>query len=336
MGQIKGKCCSFLFLTLISIKLFVIINVYIRRNSKIVNVINVEDVVFENENNSFVIMNEKNVTMLLRPPDCSPDTRLMLLVSSGHDNTGARSGWRRRLSEVTSLAPPGWVRLVFLVSSCPRGARCEADLDREHDLHGDILHTSLEDGHRRLGYKILSGYIWTHLSCGQASHVVKTDDNVLMDLPALLHLAAHPLPGDSVTCGAGTPHRNHKTLRSDKPHMTGNWSTSKQELEDDIMPDFCCGFSYITSPKVVNKIKLTLKQMKLFILGWNQAIEGRQQAVPRHRDGADRGRPHHRRDQGEGRGQAGRHGAPHLAGLGVGHRALSMSLDDDYQVDILQ
>ena len=91
-----------------------------------------------------------------------------------------------------------------------------------------------------------------------------------------------------------------------------------------------------SGPELDNKIKLTLKRMKLFILGWNQVIESRQQALPRHRDGADRGRPHHRRDQGEGRGQAGRHGAPHLAGLGVGHRALSMSLDDDYQVDILQ
>ena len=38
--------------------------------------------------------------------------------------------------------------------------------------------------------------------------------------------------------------------RSDKPHMTGNWSTSKEVLEEDIMPDFCCGFSYITSPQV--------------------------------------------------------------------------------------
>ena len=141
--------------------------------------------------------------------------------------------------------------------SCQQGLPCQ-----RHRYHrrsrprgdcvgpGDILHTSLEDGHRRLGYKILSGYIWTHLSCGEASHVVKTDDNVVMDLPALLRLAAHPLPRDSVTCGAGTPHRNHKTLRSDKPHMTGNWSTTKEELEDDIMPDFCCGFTYITSPEV--------------------------------------------------------------------------------------
>ena len=231
------------------------------KKREIVEIVDVEDglgQIHDKESNTFQILNEKNVSILLRPPDCSPHTRLVLLVSSGHDNTGARSGWRRRLSEVTGLAPPDWVRLVFLVSSCPRGARCEADLDREHDLHGDILHTSLEDGHRRLGYKILSGYIWTHLSCGEASHVVKTDDNVLLDLPALLLLAAHPLPGDSVTCGAGTPHRNHKTLRSDKPHMTGNWSTSKQELEDDIMPDFCCGFTYITSPKVINKIKLAL------------------------------------------------------------------------------
>ena len=250
MGQIKRKCCSLLILTLISIKLFVIINVYIRRKSKIVNLVNVEDVAFENNNNSFVIMNERNVSILLRPPDCSPHTRLVLLVSSGHDNSGARSGWRRRLSQVTGLSPSSSLRLVFLVSSCARGARCEADLAREHGLHGDILHTSLEDGHRRLGYKILSGYIWTHLSCGEASHVVKTDDNVVMDLPALLRLAAHPLPRDSVTCGAGTPHRNHKTLRSDKPHMTGNWSTTKEELEDDIMPDFCCGFTYITSPEV--------------------------------------------------------------------------------------
>ena len=223
------------------------------KKKEIVQLVDVEEglgQVHDKESNTFQILNRKNVEILLRPPDCSPHTRLVLLVSSGHDNSGARSVWRRRLSEVTGPAQPDSPRLVFLVSSCPQGARCEADLSREHDLHGDILHTSLEDGHRRLGYKILSGYIWTHLWCGEASHVVKTDDNVLMDLAALLRLASHPLPGNSITCGAGTPHRNHKTLRSDKPHMTGNWSTSKQELEDDIMPDFCCGFSYITSPKV--------------------------------------------------------------------------------------
>merc|ERR1712198_185656 len=69
-------------------------------------------------------------------------------------------------------------------------------------------------------------------------------------MEALMSLTFNKMPKNSVTCGSGTPHRNMKTLRSSTPHMTGNWSTSKEELEDDIMPDFCCGFLYLTSPKV--------------------------------------------------------------------------------------
>ena len=41
-----------------------------------------------------------------------------------------------------------------------------------------------------------------------------------------------------------------KTLRSEKPHMLGNWSISKEELESDVVPDFCAGFLYVTTPKV--------------------------------------------------------------------------------------
>ena len=71
-------------------------------------------------------------------------------------------------------------------------------------------------------------------------------------------------------------------------------------------------------------------------LGWNQTTEDSQQAVPRVWDSADRGRAHHRGAQGEGRGGAGPHEAALLAGLGLAHRPLSVSLDDNYQVDILQ
>ena len=195
------------------------------KKKEIVELVDVEEglgQVHDKESNTFQILNKKNVEILLRPPDCSPQTRLVLLVSSGHDNSEARSVWRRRLSEVTGPAQSDTPRLVFLVSSCPQGARCEADLSREHDLHGDILHTSLEDGHRRLGYKILSGYIWTHLACSEASHVLKTDDNVLIDIPGLLSVTLstdHSSDGLSVLCGCGPPHRNMKTLLVSEPYL---------------------------------------------------------------------------------------------------------------------
>ena len=59
MELVKRNFCSFLFLTLISVKLFVIINVYIRRTSKNVSTVDVDEVVFQNEDDSYVIMNEK-------------------------------------------------------------------------------------------------------------------------------------------------------------------------------------------------------------------------------------------------------------------------------------
>ena len=201
--------------------------------------------VHDKQSNTFQILNEKNVRLLLRPPACSPDTRLVLLVSSGHDNIGARLAWRQRLAEVTQP-----LRLVFLVSSCTRGGRCGAKLYREHGLYGDILHTSLEDGHRRLGYKILSGYIWTHLSCGGASHVVKTDDNIILDLPGLVSASLAPGPplDLNVLCGCGPPHRNMKTMRNSSPRMLGNWSVPRSQLEADTVPDFCAGFLYSVTP----------------------------------------------------------------------------------------
>ena len=39
---------------------------------------------------------------------------------------------------------------------------------------------------RKLGYKILSGYVWSYLHCSSVKYVAKTDDNVVLDLDKLL------------------------------------------------------------------------------------------------------------------------------------------------------
>ena len=193
---------------------------------------------------------QRNVSVILSPPPCEGSERLLLMISSGPNNIESRGRWREAISGVGGGEGEGGLKVMFLVSSCQPGQDCPHQLEEEHRHHGDILQTSLLDGHRRLGYKILAGYVWAHQHCPGVGHVLKTDDNVVMDLPLLLSVSRHPLADGSITCGAGTPHRNMKTLRSDRPHMTGNWSTTKEELEDDIMPDFCCGFTYITTPGV--------------------------------------------------------------------------------------
>ena len=140
------------------------------------------------------------------------------------------------------------LKIVFLVAEPITEDRAEVQrwLETEAEAWGDILQPGLEDGHRKLGYKILAGmqrfigcnvysnigiagYVWSYLNCREVVLVGKTDDNVVLDLDTLMaearSLGVKGKDNDrgrrEVMCGSGTPHRNMKPLRSDRTHMTG-------------------------------------------------------------------------------------------------------------------
>merc|ERR1719357_1860289 len=168
------------------------------------------------------------------------------------------------------------VRLVFLVAQ----ANTEEDqrsLVEEDVSYGDIVQSSLKDGHRRLGYKILMGYVWTQTSWARAKYVGKTDDNVQLDMDKLLKILKQRknYQRDFIACSV--PSRNIGTGRSAKPRMRGNWSLTKDELDQDILPDFCSGFLYITTPKVgaeLVQVGLSLYNKKEVVVTEDYLIAG--------------------------------------------------------------
>ena len=112
------------------------------------------------------------------------------------------------------------------------------------------MQSSLPDGHRLLGYKILTGYVWVYTHCRHVQAVAKTDDNVHLDMQKLVDVTTVRKKVAENTIACTVPNRNLKTLRASRPHMRGNWSVTTEEYEEDIMPDFCTGFLYVTTPKV--------------------------------------------------------------------------------------
>ena len=141
------------------------------------------------------------------------------------------------------------VKLVFIIAM----AKTEPDqslLVAEHGEHGDIVQSSVLDGHRRLGYKLLMGYVWAYTQCRHVEYVAKTDDNVELDLDTVTAgLEARTGSKENfITCP--TLNWGMKVLRSATPHMTGNWSVSRAVFDRDVMPDFCIGFLYVTTPQV--------------------------------------------------------------------------------------
>jgi len=193
---------------------------------------------------NFDILSERNVSFLLSPSSCTDSSySMILMVSSGPKNQELRLKWRQKMTGKQKF------RLIFVMSQT-NSDEDQKKVEEEHEKHGDLLQCGMMDGHRRLGYKLLMGYAWVYSHCRNVEFVGKSDDNVELDLETVDEaLQKIPAPRkDIITCP--TLNWGMKVLRSATPHMTGNWSVSKQEFERDVMPDFCIGFLYITTPTV--------------------------------------------------------------------------------------
>jgi len=196
-----------------------------------------------NNGYGYNILNQKNVTFLMRPEACTKDVQLVLMVSSGPSNSVLRSKWRREVENVARI------KLVFLIAMA-RSERDQSALVSEKIKYGDIVQSSVPDGHRLLAYKILMGYVWTYNDCGNVPYVGKTDDNVELDLARLMVTLQSRRDKHDQFIACSVPSRNIATGRLARPHMRGNWSLTKDQLEADTLPDFCTGFLYVTRPSV--------------------------------------------------------------------------------------
>lgn len=62
----------------------------------------------------------------------------------------------------------------------------ENDLERESVAQGDILQAAFQDSYRNLTLKTLSGLSWADRHCPMARYVLKTDDDVFVNVPELV------------------------------------------------------------------------------------------------------------------------------------------------------
>lgn len=202
-----------------------------------------------NDGFGYNILNQRNVTFILRPASCGENIKLVLMVSSGPGNSIHRNLWRQAV--YSHSLGSAQIKLVFVVAEA-RSPGQQQELLREHGRFGDIVQSSVADGHRLLAYKILMGYVWTYNECRHVPYVAKTDDNVVMNITRLLSILGtrEERDVDKWFIACSVPSRNIATGRLTRPNMRGNWSLTKDQLDADILPDFCSGFLYVTRPEV--------------------------------------------------------------------------------------
>ncbi|KAG4072867.1 hypothetical protein HA402_002610 [Bradysia odoriphaga] len=181
---------------------------------------------------------ESAVSIVIVVPSCRNNFMQRRLIRQTY-------GSIRQVNNVTILA------VVFVLGS-PKDSRTDLDeLDAESVRFGDVIVGDLVDTYRNLSRKAIMTYDWLTSYCGEADLVVKTDDDVMVDIFKLTAELGKWTPAELQSfkfwCGvhySETIERNPESI----------YYVSPVEYDRDKFPKHCAGVGYVTTMRVIRLI----------------------------------------------------------------------------------
>ncbi|XP_033625610.1 UDP-GlcNAc:betaGal beta-1,3-N-acetylglucosaminyltransferase 9-like [Asterias rubens] len=197
---------------------------------------------------------------------------LLVLVTSHPDHSERRDvireTWGARGSVKPTLPMPV-VRVLFLLGvtslESNGGQQLSESLQKEVNDHNDIIVEEFLDTYLNLTLKTVMGLKWASRHCQTARFVMKTDDDMIINMPRLLAFL-HKEPQHAYI--AGRLAKAFPVVRdpSEKFYVPGDI------YAPSTYPDYCIGLGYIMSSDVVNRLYLQSLLTKLF--PWEDVFVG--------------------------------------------------------------
>ncbi|KAI0207186.1 Lactosylceramide 1,3-N-acetyl-beta-D-glucosaminyltransferase [Lamellibrachia satsuma] len=138
------------------------------------------------------------------------------------------------------------IKVVFVMGRTNDGLEVQNALEYESDVYRDIVQEDFLDSYHNLTYKGIAALKWVSNFCGHAKFVLKTDDDIFVNMFTLLrHLKSlYNLKTNSQGLLMCLVWYRMKVMR------TGKWKVPKSEFKDDYYPTYCSGSAYIMSVDV--------------------------------------------------------------------------------------
>lgn len=126
-----------------------------------------------------------------------------------------------------------------------------SELETESEQFGDIVIGQFVDTYRNLTRKTIMGYEWLTSFCLEAQFVVKTDDDVLVNIFKLTKDIEAWLPTDATSSNIWCAvHWRERVIRD----RNSAFYASPIDFPDYIFPKHCAGVGYVTTNTVINRI----------------------------------------------------------------------------------
>lgn len=170
---------------------------------------------------------------------------LLVLVHSAPANTEKRRTIRSTWGSGAGVNAD--FHVLFLLGEVD-GEEAQEALDAESRLYGDLVQGSFRDSYRNMTYKHVMALKWAAYFCPGARYLLKTDDDVFVNSPALLRFLSHDLSmwgaRKLILCAPFPFAYVKRSWRS-------KWRVSPLEYPGHVYPAYCAGWAVLYSPDVV-------------------------------------------------------------------------------------
>lgn len=186
---------------------------------------------------------------------CAPNTRMVILVHSHHPHTARREAIRSTWGEAVRAG--SWpnekqtkscagLRLAFVF-----GLHTDPGLNdliaEELARHDDIVQGDFLDSYQNMTLKSLLDLKVVDERCPGVRYLLKTDDDMIVNLPYLLHLLDHTHANLSRSI-MGPLNVGSRVYRH------GKWKLSKSEFPFDNFPPYESGSAYVITGDLIHEL----------------------------------------------------------------------------------
>ncbi len=135
------------------------------------------------------------------------------------------------------------IRLVFVMGVTEDKPEVQQALLFEAEQYGDIMQEDFKDTYKNLTYKGIAALKWISTYCSHAKFVLKTDDDIFVNMFTLLrHLTSlHRLGTNEHGLLLCLVWYRMKVMRE------GKWKISEEEWKDSVYPTYCSGSAFTMS-----------------------------------------------------------------------------------------
>lgn len=180
-------------------------------------------------------------------PDLGTNLQLLIFITSAPSHKDARMAIRQTWGHYSQRSD---INTAFLVGST-KDSQLENDLRDENKLYGDLISGRFLDSYNNLTLKTMSLLEWVDNYCNKIKFILKTDDDMFINIPKLLSFIEKHAKEERTIFGRLA--KRWKPVRNDK----SKYYVSTSQYQPATFPDFTTGPAYLMTGDAIHDLYTT-------------------------------------------------------------------------------